>query len=66
MRLIKRIEGAEYDAKVYRNHEWNEFVVRFYRDKKYMGEGPTYYTDCKDDALTTAIFQIERYEDRYK
>jgi hypothetical protein len=64
MRLIKCVEGAEYTAKVYRNYHWDEYVVKYYKNGKYMGEGPTYYTDAKDDALHTASYQVMRYESK--
>lgn len=40
-----------------------EYIVRFYKDGKWLGEGPTYYTDDKKDALGTAEHVVKRYEE---
>lgn len=37
------------NVKVYRNVEWNEYVVKDSTD-----EATWYHTDCKEDALNTA------------
>lgn len=53
MRLVQTIENGEKVAKVYRNSEWNEYVVRFY----IRGVHETtwdFHTDHKVDAVTTA------------
>lgn len=38
-------------AKIYRNSDWQEFRVKFYRDGKYQSD---YHTDDKEDAKSTA------------
>jgi hypothetical protein len=54
MRLVgKHGEGAK-TAKVYKDHEWGEFRVKFYTDGKHEGEEADYHTDDKDDANDTA------------
>ena len=40
-------------AKVYRDADWNEYRVKFYRNGMYQ-EGADYHTDDRDDALGTA------------
>lgn len=49
-------EGYSYSLKKV-DGEW---IVRFYHDGKWMGEGPTYYTDSKDDAIGTAKYQVDQ------
>lgn len=47
--------GAE--AIVYYMGEFEEYQVEFYRDGKYLGEGATYFSDDREDALsTTRVF----------
>lgn len=40
-------------AKVYRDREWQEYRVKFFRDAAYQ-EGADYHTDDKSDAQFTA------------
>jgi hypothetical protein len=40
-------------ATVYRDSEWNEYRVRFYKDGKHMTDAD-YHTDSKSDAQFTA------------
>lgn len=51
-------EGA-FTAKVYWDSELEEYSVKFYKDGKWMGEGPTYYTQDKQDAITTAEMEVQ-------
>ena len=54
MKLIgKHGEGAK-TAKVYKDHEWGEFRVKFYTDGKHEGEEADYHTDDRGDANDTA------------
>jgi hypothetical protein len=54
MKLIgKHGEGAK-TAKVYKDHEWGEFRVKFYTDGKHEGEEADYHTDDRSDANDTA------------
>jgi hypothetical protein len=54
LRLVgKHGEGAK-TAKVYKDHEWGEFRVKFYTDGKHEGEEADYHTDDRDDANDTA------------
>lgn len=41
-----------------------EYIVRFHKDGKWLGEGPTYYTDDKQDALGTAEHMLQQYRQR--
>lgn len=55
-RLIETISGPNGDrvAKVYRDAEWNEYVVRFTEFWVNLPEASNHHTDDKLDALGTA------------
>ena len=61
MRLIATIHkaAAEATAKVYRDSEWGEYRVRFYRAGQHL-QNADYHTDDKEDAHDTARGQLER------
>jgi hypothetical protein len=61
MRLISTInKSIGFQAKVYYNPDYNEYVVKYYdENKKKMPESTFYYTDDKDDALSTAYKELE-------
>jgi hypothetical protein len=62
-RLIsKHGEGqGEHTAKVYKDTEYNEYQVHFFKNGKHMGEGPvSYHGDDKDDAQKTAESALKR------
>lgn len=55
---LRRIETLtngklRLQAKVFRDSEWREFRVKFYRDGAYLQEAD-YHTDDKSDAQHTA------------
>jgi hypothetical protein len=55
---LRRIETISNEAeglraKVYRDPEWKEYRVKFFRDAAYQ-EGADYHTDDKSDAQFTA------------
>lgn len=41
-------------TRVYRNAEWDEWVVRFYNSEGVHMDASDYYTSDKDDAYSTA------------
>lgn len=53
-RLIHHEQGDTYSAKVYRDPEYNEYQVHFFKHGKHMGEGPVSYHDDKEDAISTS------------
>lgn len=55
LRLVTSIANQHTGkaAKVYRDTDWNEYRVKFYRNGKYQ-EGADSHTDDKDDAIGTA------------
>jgi antitoxin component YwqK of YwqJK toxin-antitoxin module len=61
MKLISTInKSIGFQAKVYYNNDYNEYVVKYYdENKKIMSDNTFYYTDDKDDALCTAYKEIE-------
>lgn len=53
MRKILGIDnGQGFKATLYRNTEWDEYVVRFYEDGKVLKDAD-YHTDDKQDAYDT-------------
>lgn len=55
-KLISR-HGSENDvhtAKVYRDPEYNEYQVHYFKNGKHMGEDPVGYHDDLDDAQSSA------------
>lgn len=55
MRLLHTYKWSNGNStKVYRNAEWNEYVVRFYNHKGVHMDASDYHTDDKDDAIGTA------------
>jgi hypothetical protein len=50
-------EDGSYVAKLYRCNEWEEWVVKFYREGVYQTMAD-YHTDDKEDATDTALFVL--------
>lgn len=61
LRKVGEHAQGEYSAKVYKDNEWNEHRVKFYKNGKHLGEGPEYHTDDAEDAHNTAKAQLNRY-----
>jgi hypothetical protein len=61
MKLISTInKSIGFQAKVYYNADYSEYVVKYYNEnKKIMSDNTWYYTDDKDDALCTAHKELE-------
>lgn len=61
MRLISTIHkaAAEVTAKIYRDTEWQEYRVKFYREGQHL-QNADYHTDDKQDAIDTAHGQLQR------
>lgn len=61
MKLISTINKAiGFQAKVYYNEDYNEFIVKYFdENKKKMPESTFYYTDDKEDAINTAHKEIQ-------
>ena len=62
MRLIATIHkaAAEATAKIYKDTDWNEYRVKFYRAGQHL-TGADYHTDDKEDAHDTAHGQLARW-----
>lgn len=60
MRLVKTHVNGPHSAKVYKNPEWNENVVKFFHNGQYQAKAD-YHTDDMADAHGTATFQLNRY-----
>lgn len=52
-KVVARVGGKLKKAVVYKDSEWDEYVVRFFRNGKYES-GADYHTDDKEDAVGTA------------
>lgn len=59
-RLISTHGEGVHTAKVYKDPEYNEYQVHFFKNGKHMGEGPVSYHDDKDDAVSTAKHETTR------
>jgi hypothetical protein len=57
MRKVKTVTCGKYSAIVYRNAEWNEYVVKWSWDDRSI---TWYHTDDKEDAIDTAWFEVGR------
>lgn len=61
MKLISTInKSIGFQAKVYYNPDYSEYVVKYYdENKRIMSESTFYYTDDKEDAINTAYKEID-------
>lgn len=59
-RLISTHGTGEHTAKVYKDAEYNEYQVHFFKGGKHMGEGPVSFHDDKADAQNTAEHETKR------
>jgi hypothetical protein len=61
MKLISTInKSIGFQAKVYYNNDYSEYVVKYYdENKKIMSDNTFYFTEDKDDALSTAHKELE-------
>ncbi len=53
LRKVKAFATPILGATVYRDAEWDEYRVKFFRDGVYQSKAD-YHTDDKEDALSTA------------
>jgi hypothetical protein len=60
MKLISTInKSIGFQAKVYYNSDYSEYVVKYYdENKKIMSDNTFYFTDDKQDAIDTAHKEI--------
>lgn len=61
LRLVSKHGDGQHTAKVYKDNEWEEYRVKFFKDGKHVGEDGDYHTTDLDDAKSTADSQIKRY-----
>lgn len=59
-RLISKHGEGVHTAKVYKDSEYGEYQVHFFKDGKHMGEGPVSYHDDKEDAQKTADHALKK------
>lgn len=53
-RLVTKVSKDLNLAKVYFDTDYNEYCVKLYNAGKYAGEDTDYFTDDRDDAISTA------------
>lgn len=65
MRLISTIHkaAAETTAKIYRDSDWQEYRVKFYRAGQHLTNAD-YHTEDKQDAIDTAHGQLQRMSEQ--
>lgn len=56
--------GTVHTAKVYRDSEWDEYVVKFAVDSHLLKKSD-YHTSDKQDALDTAKYHIDRISKQF-
>lgn len=59
-RIISTHGTGIHTAKVYRDPEYNEYQVHYFKNGKHMGEGPVSYHNDKSDAQSTAEHGLKR------
>ena len=65
-RLISTHGDGIHTAKVYKDTEWGEYQVHYFKNGKHMGEGPVSHHDDKEDAENTAKHEVKRMNDSLK
>lgn len=56
--LEKRMTVDGYMAQIYRDNDWNEYRVKFYKTGAYMA-GADYHTPDRQDAFDTAQHTVD-------
>jgi hypothetical protein len=62
VKIVSKHGDGKHTAKVYKDSDWDEYRVKFFKDGKHVGEDGDYHTDDLDDAKSTAESQIKRYQ----
>ena len=60
MRIVSKHGDGAHTAHVYRDSDWDEYRVRFYKDGKHLGSEKDYHSDDLSDAKGTADAEIKR------
>jgi hypothetical protein len=60
LKKVTQIDDGDNYAVVYRDAEYDEFRVKFYKAGKYIGDKADYHTDDKADAVGTAKAELKR------
>jgi hypothetical protein len=61
-RLVSKHGEGAHTAKVYKDTEWGEYQVHYFKHGKHMGEGPVSHHDDKEDAENTAKHEVKRMD----
>lgn len=62
MRLVNTITHGNFQARIYRDAEWNEFRVKYDHQGKHLGEEADSFADSRQDAEGTAIKELKFLE----
>ena len=62
--LSEKMERDNLEAKIFRDTDYNEFIVRFYKDNTLIKEAD-YFTDDREDAVGTAEAELKHMEKIY-
>lgn len=54
MKLVYETTYRNKSAKVYRDSQWNDHIVKYYLDNKHLKDADSHHYEDKDDALDTA------------
>ena len=52
-KIVKKIPAGKHEVRIYRDSEWDEYVVRVFTDGK-PEQGDGYFSTEKQDAIDTA------------
>lgn len=54
LRIKREIQIKNAVAKIYRDTDWQEYRVKFWKDNEYLGEDADYHADDLDDCIGSA------------
>ncbi|CAB4133069.1 hypothetical protein UFOVP257_42 [uncultured Caudovirales phage] len=57
-RLVKKLGDAVSGAKIYKDMDWNEYIVKFYKNGRALPEEAWYHTNDIQDAIDTAESEL--------
>jgi len=60
LRLVKTISDGPKSAKIYKDLDFNEHRVKFFKDGKHIGESADYHASDRDDAIDTAKYSLSK------
>lgn len=58
MKIVSKHGEGQHTAKVYKDSDWNEYRVKYFKDGNHVGEDADYHSDDLDDAKSTADTEL--------